>query len=236
MSSELLQAVLDRPHDDAPRRAYADALGAHPHAEFIRSQLDNGGGSMPLRERELLREHRRTWLGDLAGIVEQASFSRGFVGAVTVDAPRFVKRADTLFAAAPIVDLVLTNAEGRHDVFRVRHLTRLRSLVMTGGMTDRDAVELGACAHLTGLRLLDLRDNRIGRVGLNAIASSPYLRNLQVLAFAGNLIEDPCPVPVGAPPDERWDTGEIHAALVEKHGALPWLVRRARGIPSPAAL
>jgi hypothetical protein len=187
---------------------------------------------MPLRERELLREHRRTWLGDLAGIVEQASFSRGFVGAVTVDAPRFVKRADTLFAAAPIVDLVLTNAEGRHDVFRVRHLTRLRSLKLSGGVTDRDAVELGACAHLTGLRLLDLRDNRIGRVGLNAIASSPYLRSLQVLVFAGNQVEDPCPVLA----DEGWQTGTIHAALVEKHGPLPWLVRREHGVPSPADL
>lgn len=231
MNNDLLRAVLARPDDDAPRRAYADALGADPRAEFIRLQLANKGraGSIAPRQRELLERHRRAWLGDLAGIVEQAGFSRGFVDFVVMDAKVFLTHHAALFAAAPVTDLGLNNAGGRPELFRVPGLSRLRALTLTGGLTDADATALAACPYLANLVRLDLRHNRITRAGLDAIAASPHLRALKGLDLSGNPVPDPRPTPLGEWPNLTWQTSPLHQELLARHGPLPWLVRQDEG-------
>ncbi len=227
----LLMAVLERPSDDAPRRAYADALGADPRAEFIRLQLAHRGraGSMPLREHELLMEYQTRWLGDLAGLVEAAGFSRGFVDFVVMDAKVFLAHHAALFAAAPVTDLGLNNAGGLPELFEVPGLSQLRALTLTGGLTDTDATALAACPNLAGLVRLDLRHNRITRAGLDAIAASPHLRNLRGLDLSGNPVPDPRPTPLGEWPDIIWQTSPLHEELVARYGPLPWLVRQDEG-------
>jgi uncharacterized protein (TIGR02996 family) len=231
MNNDLLRAVLARPDDDAPRRAYADALGADPRAEFIRLQLANKGraGSIAPRQRELLERHRRDWLGPLAGIVKQAGFSRGFVDFVVMDADAFVTHHAALFAAAPVTDLGLDNAGGRPAVFRAPGLARLRALTLTGGLTDADVTALAACPHLAGLVRLDLRHNRITRAGLEALAGSPHLRGLKGLDLSGNPVPDPRPTPLGEWPDVSWQRSALNHELVARYGPLPWLTRRDEG-------
>jgi uncharacterized protein (TIGR02996 family) len=235
----LSRAVLARPLDDAPRHAYADALGADPRAEFIRLQLrsQGRGGSIAPRERELLERHRGAWLGDLAGIVENAGFSRGFVDFVAMDAKVFLTHHTALFAAAPLTDLGLNNAGGLPELFAVPELSQLRALTLTGGLTDADASALAACHYLSGLVRLDLRHNRITRAGLDAIAASPHLRNLRGLDVSGNPVPDPRPTPLGEWPDIIWQKSALHHELVARYGELPWLVRQDEGgLPAVADL
>lgn len=68
--------------------------------------------------------------------------------------------------------------------------TRLRSLTLGGNNLPADAAELLASETLDGLRVLDLRENRLGDSGVETLAASPYLRNLAHLDLASNEIED----------------------------------------------
>lgn len=231
MLEALLEAVLTHPSDDTPRRAYADALGTDPRAEFIRLQLAHRGraGSMAPREHELLTKHRTHWLGDLAGRVVKAGFSRGFVEFVVMDAHAFLAHHAELFAAAPVTDLGLDDAGALPELFEVRELSRLRALTLTGGLTDADATVLAACPHLANLVRLDLRHNRITRMGVEAIAASPHLQNLKGLDLSGNPVPRPQPTPLGEWPDISWQTNALHEELLARYGPRPWLVRQDEG-------
>jgi uncharacterized protein (TIGR02996 family) len=116
MRDLLEHSIAARPDDPAAHAAYADFLAEEgdPRGEFIQVQLALEDESRPPqerarlrgRERDLLREHRRTWLGDLApllidgakklewyGRAPQIDFRRGWldrleVGRLTVDLGR----------------------------------------------------------------------------------------------------------------------------------------------------
>src|SRR5262249_402169 len=83
-----LQALHEKPANDGLRLIFADSLGEKggpERAEFIRIQV--GLHRMPERaprqtelkrkEKLLLSEHRRAWLGPLAGMENAAGASRG---------------------------------------------------------------------------------------------------------------------------------------------------------------
>jgi len=97
----LLEAVLADPADDAARAVYGDHLHAlgDPRGEFIALQLRHAAGdatdASERRERELLRRHRKEWLGPLTAVVNSSLvsgtlFSRGFLdqAALLVAAPK----------------------------------------------------------------------------------------------------------------------------------------------------
>src|SRR5438034_1048195 len=88
-----LEAILEDPDDDAVRLIYADWLEEHDQparAEFIRVQIALAGlasfdprrAPLERRERTLLAEHEKAWVGDLPQGVEQWQFSRGFVESI----------------------------------------------------------------------------------------------------------------------------------------------------------
>jgi uncharacterized protein (TIGR02996 family) len=92
-----LEAILERPEDDAPRLVYADWLDEHgdpDRAEFIRLQCGLAGleeddpRRPPLlaRERELLGRRQQEWLGPLRPLLRRWTFRRGFLDAVAVPA------------------------------------------------------------------------------------------------------------------------------------------------------
>ncbi len=77
--SALLAAVYAKPADDGPRQVYADFLieRGDPRGEFISLQL---GGADPKRQKQLLKEHGKKWLGDIAPVVgADFEFRRGFL-------------------------------------------------------------------------------------------------------------------------------------------------------------
>jgi uncharacterized protein (TIGR02996 family) len=88
--AELLAAVWSEPHDDGPRRVYADWLLAQgePRGEFISTQLALSSGAtltakQRTAERKTLKANLRAWLGPLEPAVDRATvrFERGFLAA-----------------------------------------------------------------------------------------------------------------------------------------------------------
>jgi uncharacterized protein (TIGR02996 family) len=89
--AELLAAIYAAPDDDAPRAVYADWLGEHGdvRGEFITLQLARSAGDEPsTREKALLHEHGRTWVGPLGALFRMGShvFERGFFAGGSLDA------------------------------------------------------------------------------------------------------------------------------------------------------
>ncbi len=81
---ELYEAVYENPDDDAPRHALAERLleAGDPRGEFIALQLarHTSGGVPTERERALLEEHGRRWLGEIDSILgPELEFERGFL-------------------------------------------------------------------------------------------------------------------------------------------------------------
>src|SRR5437588_9487179 len=95
-----LEEILEHPRDDRPRLDYADWLEEHcePLGEFIRVQCRLA--RLPVnhvcvlelesRERELLAEFERDWVGDVAGLVDWWTFRRGFVEEIGTSADKFL--------------------------------------------------------------------------------------------------------------------------------------------------
>lgn len=232
-----LRAVLERPLDDAPRLAYAAALGDDPRAELIRIQLQGRGYGCTPRERELLIAHCERWLAPVAPLVSVAGLARGFVQYASMTADQWVRNASALLALAPILDLHLTDVAGRPEVFAVPELARLRSLDLAHNrLGDAEALALAASPQVRGLRWLDLSSNRIDRAGLDAIAASPNLPVLQWLGFSHNTAPDPVPFPyLDGGQVQGIEVPAIHAELVGKVGLKPWLVaRHTDTAPAPA--
>jgi uncharacterized protein (TIGR02996 family) len=99
---DLLDAVLRTPDDDAPRVVYGDALSeaGDPRGEFIALQLERSRAGMlsaaaEKREKALLAEHGRSWLGPLAAVIRADSvrFARGFLDACAVEIKTAKQRA-----------------------------------------------------------------------------------------------------------------------------------------------
>jgi uncharacterized protein (TIGR02996 family) len=115
----LRRAIIDRPDDDLPRLAYADALdeaGDPARAEFIRVEVelaripehDPTRPALEDREHDLLAAHEVPWLGDLASPGREPGdelvewhWHRGFVEEVAASPRWMLDHADGLFAAHP---------------------------------------------------------------------------------------------------------------------------------------
>jgi uncharacterized protein (TIGR02996 family) len=83
----LFSAVWAAPDDDAPRHVLADFLSERgdPRGEFIALQLARHGGTLDAagkkREKELLKRHKKQWLGPIAPLIQPHNmrFERGFL-------------------------------------------------------------------------------------------------------------------------------------------------------------
>jgi uncharacterized protein (TIGR02996 family) len=97
----LESALIENPDDLASHAAYADLLQEQgdPRGEFIQVQLALENESLPRterlrlesRERELLLEHRRAWLGELADLFDDEDerhswrFARGWLDTIRIE-------------------------------------------------------------------------------------------------------------------------------------------------------
>ncbi|MEO8700641.1 MAG: TIGR02996 domain-containing protein [Kofleriaceae bacterium] len=83
----LLDAVWAAPDDDAPRQVLADFLQQRddPRGEFIMLQLARAAGTLDkagkAREKELLKRHKKQWLGPIEPLLQPYNqrFERGFL-------------------------------------------------------------------------------------------------------------------------------------------------------------
>jgi uncharacterized protein (TIGR02996 family) len=220
-----LQAVREAPNDDAPRLIYADWLEEHgqaDRAEFIRIQCrlarspEYTPNKLKLRARvqQLLRENWNSWVGPLQELVGRKRdrygeswlreeynpdglrrFRRGFVDALTMDAQRFLDRAEDLVRLVPLRELRLWGA-GR-CAYRLSESPFLRGLAVLAftdywdaPLTADDARILTASPYLSELSVLSLARNALGDEGVAQLALSPYLYSLTSLDLTDNGLSD----------------------------------------------
>ncbi len=116
-AAALLAAVYAAPHDDAPRRVFADHLleQGDPRGEFITLQLTNTPDAEK-RAKKLLAAHGAKWLDGLS-IAKDVRFRRGFLSGakVTFKNQREAEKFGALPAWATIEELELASSNNALD-------------------------------------------------------------------------------------------------------------------------
>lgn len=202
-----IEAILETPEDDGMRLIFADWLEERndPYGEFIRIQVqlyrqpigDPTRDALRKREQELLIRHGGTWRSYLPALLSGRDFHRGFVESVQTTIDEFLRTAELLFAATPLRLFIARPSLSTDRLRQVRQLTespypgRLRGLALAGlHLGDEEAVVLAGTAALASLDLLDLRENRIGPGGAEALAVSPHLAGIKALLLYSNPVGD----------------------------------------------
>jgi hypothetical protein len=240
MSPDPYARALAQPGSIAARNALAAHWRAQgdPRAELIDKQLE-------YRELDLLRDwasprpqqlraeiaaiveqHGRTYAGRLADLVDKFEFKRGLVAAITVSGEDVFRVLPEALSLAPIQHLYVTAPLGDRDrLFAVPELARLVSLNFPrvgAAFGDEGAIALARSPHLAKLKYLELFNCAITRVGVEAIAASPYLTTCAFISFGGNAC-DPTPE-VYDWDGIRYPTyKEVGAEIAAKFGQRAWL-------------
>jgi uncharacterized protein (TIGR02996 family) len=231
-----LQTIIVAPDGDRPRLAYARAIErTRPErAEFIRLQVERARAerlsgalrSAPSpREQDLRRRFGADWgryVAPLArpytsdGDYRGYELERGFIAELRTDPDMVADPREYLFKSAPLEHLDLTPDGPVLDALAYPRMAQIRSIGLRDlELGDDDMVVLARDARLDRCEWLDLRSNRVGIRGIQALAASPRIRSIPVVLLASN----PC------------DLDTVAAALEDAHGWIPWL-----HLPPPAAL
>ena len=177
MSDEaaLLRAIRTNPDEDTPRLVYADWLQEHDapeRAEFIRvqcalAQLEpwtERAVDLSIRERQLLHEHRDSWIAELPLFARLRSdrflrsrFHRGFPYSLACTATQYLKNASEVARESVIQEWTLDNfvAGAAERLAKSKHLARVRELTISHAPADALLTVLSS-PHATGLRHLCL--------------------------------------------------------------------------------
>jgi uncharacterized protein (TIGR02996 family) len=244
-SSPSMAAIVTDPDDEQARLAYARAVAATDpaRAEFIEVQLQlaelrkaglrpPGWEELGSREYMLRLKHAAHWATDLLPLVDACHFWRGFVEEVTLPAARFLASAPELYRRTPILHLNLKDVRAvASELFASPHLARIRSLRMSNNeFGDEEATLIAESTQLGNLEWLDIRSNKIGRAGLEALAASQRLPKLGYVDFAWNATDDPTPRHA----DEYDYDSDVAKELQARYGPRRWLssAPRAQWPPS----
>jgi uncharacterized protein (TIGR02996 family) len=180
MSDEkgLLREVAERPHDDLPRRIYADWCDDHgqpERAEFIRVQLelaslgrfDARRSELTWREKKLLRAHSKEWGRAAKGFTDDFEFRGGFIEHVSMSAYKYLQRGADLHTRFPVRSVELTSLpQGKQDYSLLRRVERL---TLGPGAGAGLLFYLARAGALTDLRELAVRRVRPSRQDLEAL-------------------------------------------------------------------
>ena len=185
---DFLHGIMENPEDDTLRLVYADWLEERgdPRGELIRVQCaiaamkrekDQGWGPLRSRERKLLKQHLKIWLGnELHALVTRDAASRS---AWT----RHWQCDRGLF-------LVNLKAE---EFLRLSQSSPFEAWKWVTSLAIRDlkaasTEEFAASPLLTRLQCINLHSSKIGATGMAAFSSSPNLTSLASLELAHNQI------------------------------------------------
>jgi uncharacterized protein (TIGR02996 family) len=193
----LVELVLARPDDDAPRLVYADWLDerGNPRGEFIRLQCalarlgpdDPRRPALSERERLLSARHRAEWDRPLAGLADGWDYRRGFPDAARGTARLFLEKAGLLLRTAPVRELDVHDVSGLlTPLAQASWLERLRGLTVYASRNAAVAPALAGSPQVQRLEALRLGRNAIGDDGAAAIAGSPFLARLRELDLGEN--------------------------------------------------
>jgi len=212
----LLAAIAAHPDDDTPRLVYADWLDEHEdplRAEFIRVQVavrrleerpateQRDQIHLFRRQQELLDNHRRDLLGSIADEMHafDATFDRGFVTQLNLNATVFLKHAAEVAALRPEPRVRLT-CSGFQNVSALipRPESRCIESLTVRPVAD-DFVEpipapgfhlLGNAPNFGRLEVLDLSAVAVSDVELVLLLNGDGLPRLAELNLEGSEISD----------------------------------------------
>lgn len=189
--AELRAAVLARPGDDEPRRKLGAAWRerGEPRGELVELDLALRGplpvyrrAALHARRRALVKGGARTWWPWALGSYRQRG---GFLVAVSGEAGAFLADAPALFAAEPVTELELLEADedAIAALAKAPWLARLRSLAVRGPIGDEGFTTLVRAKALAELRALNVSGNELSAEGLAALADRlPALERLVLTA------------------------------------------------------
>ena len=191
-----LASVLAHPHELGPRQAFAALVGGTRGA-FIEAQLRSSAAlraeppsfddDAVILADELLDGHGHQWANGADQLTTSYTFMRGFVEFVAVDAGWFVNHWASLFARAPIRQLVVHGLSNPREFFTCAGLQQLVGLTFNLYGTaygaerfdDSAAASLAASPYLTQLRYLDAANTALTDVGkLSILRALPALHTL----------------------------------------------------------
>jgi hypothetical protein len=262
---ELCRPILANPWSDLPRSEFARGIEAvdPARAQFIRLGLRlaaarrkrYGYDDITTIEAEIRAAvpfaRAAQWrlpVEEIAGKACCATFGRGFVERVNIDAALFLARAPELFASAPIIDLVLTNLPAvAVDFFASPHLAQIRSLDFIGASVSDDVLEhVCRCPYLGRLQCLNLYAQPITHGGIEQLAASNCLAKLAWVGGGGSAVVNGvrCNTP-SVNPTPKEDEGGVYGftanawaqELSDRFGGRLWLQNSwtSDAIPHPEA-
>ncbi len=199
---ELLEAIEDNPADVGSRLVYGDLLAARgdPRGELIQLQTrmaESSDHKMLAAERKLLEANHKVWtiavdeVASTPAMPARASFVRGFVDHVTLEAP-VLRRMDAVLRAAPLLTRITATGDTDSDTWVSPRLSQLQALELTMPTLGWPALAmLAVCPYLHGLRTLELGsdgdrvsdDFELRQIGIEALATSPHLAGVTTLAL-----------------------------------------------------
>jgi uncharacterized protein (TIGR02996 family) len=194
-SDALLEALLDDPTSDDPRRVIADALLAKtdPRGEFITLELALAGPlgirsreEFAKRHAELLAKYGKTWFPTQL----EHRRDRGFIASIKGSAKKLVAEAPALFATQPIVEVHASNVDAKalKQLLDAPWLPRVHHLVVKGELGDAGWKALVSSPSTQQLEHLNVLGCKISTKGIGAIAGN--LPRVRTLVLTANPIGD----------------------------------------------
>jgi uncharacterized protein (TIGR02996 family) len=196
----LLAAVIANPDEDTPRLVYADWLqenGQPERAEFIRLQcapeLDETSKG---RAFELEEQYRSEWLGLLPQrSAFECEFRRGFPEHLVAHYTQLLEHYDAVARLVWVRSLCLTGLDTsaiyrlvarpwnlRWIELELQAHTRLHG-VLPARESAPSVITVATCPQIAQLRRLRFSYFEMNADGIHALASSPYLNNIQQLCL-----------------------------------------------------
>lgn len=137
LEAELVQQIVERPEDPAPRLVLGDLLLERGDVRGELLQLERDGTlAGQQRLQKLARTHASYLAGDIASCVKSFSIAGAFVDQVTMTAAAFRRHGERLFSQHPIRELRIEDVP-QETVYLCPALDRVRSLVVYAYHTNR---------------------------------------------------------------------------------------------------
>ena len=194
-----LEAIFARYHDDGLRFIYADFLddaGDPDRAELVRVQVALGrmNEDDPLRaelsekQAELLAANQERWTEHLGDLVCNCEFRRGVLDSVVIDAAQFLSRGAELLRRVSLRRIRLRDsAEVFPDLMASPLVEKIPELDFCGNSLGNGGVNLLARSDfLKELEVLDLGFNGIDDLGVKTLARAINLPKLTTLSLSFN--------------------------------------------------
>jgi uncharacterized protein (TIGR02996 family) len=194
--ADLLAAILADPESETVPQVYADELirRGDPRGELIAVERALDGG-VSIRKRVELEAHRAALRRDHAATWWPYALSGfrtkgGFIRAITGSYAQIARAAEALFAAEPVVEVTITDADEElaAELAEAPWLARVRHLILRGELGDAGFASLVASEQTAGLTALNVTATGLGSGAPAALGAN--LSGCRTLVLSGNPIGD----------------------------------------------